>query len=248
MENLGSLAVLLAFCFALYAVVGSVVGRWKRKPFLIVSAERAVYAVWALVTLASGLLVYALVTSYFTFAYVAAHSNRSMPTMYKVGAWWGGQEGSLLMWSFLLSTYASIVVFTNRRKHREMMPYVIAVLMVVQSFFLMLSNFVVSPFQVLAVDKLVTAVPDGNGLSPLLQYFAMLIHPPFLYLGYVGFAVPFAFAMGSLITKQPGEAWIHTTRRWTLVTWLFQSIGVCLGMAWAYHVLGWGGYWAWDPV
>jgi cytochrome c-type biogenesis protein CcmF len=248
MENLGSLALLLAFCLALYAIVGSVVGRWKRKPFLIVSAERAVYAVWGLVTLASVLLVYALVVSDFTFAYVAAHSNRSMPMMYKVGAWWGGQEGSLLLWSFLLSTYASVVVFMNRRKHREMMPYVIAVLMVVQSFFLLLSNFVVSPFQVLAVDKLVTAVPDGNGLSPLLQYFAMLIHPPFLYLGYVGFAVPFAFAMGSLITKQPGEAWIHTTRRWTLVTWLFQSIGICLGMAWAYHVLGWGGYWAWDPV
>jgi cytochrome c-type biogenesis protein CcmF len=248
MENLGSLAVLLAFCLALYAVVGSVVGRLKRRPFLIVSAQRAVYAVWALVTLASGLLVYALITSDFSWAYVASHSNRAMPVMYKIGAWWGGQEGSLLLWSFLLSTYASIVVFTNRRKHREMMPYVIATLMVVQAFFLMLSNFVVSPFQVLAIDKQITPVPDGNGLSPLLQYFAMLIHPPFLYLGYVGFAVPFAFAMGSLITKQPGEAWIHTTRRWTLVTWLFQSIGICLGMAWAYHVLGWGGYWAWDPV
>jgi cytochrome c-type biogenesis protein CcmF len=248
MENLGSLALLLAFCLAIYAVVGSVVGRLKRKPFLIISAERAVYSVWALVTLASGLLVYALVTSDFRMAYVAAHSNRSMPLMYKVGAWWGGQEGSLLLWSFLLSTYASVVVFTNRRRHREMMPFVVSVLMVVQTFFLLLSNFVVSPFQVLAVEKLVTAVPDGNGLSPLLQYFAMLIHPPFLYLGYVGFTVPFAFAMGSLITKQPGEAWIHTTRRWTLVTWLFQSIGIMLGMAWAYHVLGWGGYWAWDPV
>jgi cytochrome c-type biogenesis protein CcmF len=248
MENLGSLAVLLAFCLALYAVVGSVVGRLKRRPFLIVSAQRAVYAVWALVTLASGLLVYALITSDFSWAYVASHSNRAMPVMYKIGAWWGGQEGSLLLWSFLLSTYSSIVVFTNRRKHREMMPYVIATLMVVQAFFLLLSNFVVSPFQVLAIDKQITPVPDGNGLSPLLQYFAMLIHPPFLYLGYVGFAVPFAFAMGSLITRQPGEAWIHTTRRWTLVTWLFQSIGICLGMAWAYHVLGWGGYWAWDPV
>src|SRR5215472_9904995 len=248
MENIGSLAVLLAFCLALYAIVGSVVGRLKRRPFLIVSAERAVYAVWALITLASGLLVYALITRDFTFAYVAAHSNRAMPLIYKIGAWWGGQEGSLLLWSFLLSTYASVVVFTNRRRHREMMPYVVAVLMVVQTFFLLLSNFVVNPFQVLAVEKLVTAVPDGNGLSPLLQYFAMLIHPPFLYLGYVGFSVPFAFAMGSLITKQPGEAWIATTRRWTLVTWLFQSTGIMLGAAWAYHVLGWGGYWGWDPV
>jgi cytochrome c-type biogenesis protein CcmF len=248
MENLGSLAILLAFCLAIYAAVGSVVGRVKRKPFLILSAERAVYCVWALVTLASVILVYALITGDFRFAYVAAHSNRSMPMMYKIGAWWGGQEGSLLMWSFLLSTYAAVVAFTNRRKHREMMPYVLAVLMSVQVFFLLLNAFVVSPFQVLAMDKLVTAIPDGNGLNPLLQYFAMLIHPPFLYLGYVGFVVPFAFAAGSLITRQPGEAWIYTTRRWTLVTWLFQSIGICLGMAWAYHVLGWGGYWAWDPV
>ena len=112
----------------------------------------------------------------------------------------------------------------------------------------MLNNFVANPFQMLAVDKLITAVPDGNGLSPLLQYPAMAIHPPMLYLGYVGFAVPFAFAIGSLITRQPGDAWIHTTRRWTLVTWLFQSTGVMLGAAWAYHVLGWGGYWGWDPV
>jgi cytochrome c-type biogenesis protein CcmF len=248
MENLGSLALLLGFCLALYAVVASVAGRLKRKPFLIVSAGRAVYSVWALVTLAAALLVYGLVTSDFRLAYVAAHTNRAMPLMYKVGAWWGGQEGSMLLWSWLLATYAAVVVFTNRRKHREMMPYVVAVLMTVQTFFLLLNNFVIPPFQVLAFDKLVTAVPDGNGLNPLLQYFAMLIHPPFLYLGYVGFTVPFAFAMGSLITRQPGEAWIYTTRRWTLVTWLFQSIGICLGMAWAYHVLGWGGYWAWDPV
>ena len=117
-----------------------------------------------------------------------------------------------------------------------------------QIFFLILNNFVANPFKMLAIDRLIIAVPDGNGLSPLLQYPAMAIHPPMLYLGYVGFAVPFAFAIGSLITRQPGDAWIHTTRRWTLVTWLFQSTGVMLGAAWAYHVLGWGGYWGWDPV
>jgi cytochrome c-type biogenesis protein CcmF len=248
MENLGSLAVLLAFCVAIYATVASVVGRLKRKPFLIVSAERAVYSVCALVTLASAILVYALMTSDFRFAYVAAHSNRSLPNLYKFAAWWGGQEGSLLLWSFLLAFYSAIVVFTNRRKHRDMMPYVVAVLMTVQSFFLLLNNFIAHPFQMLAVDKLVTAVPDGNGLSPLLQYPAMAIHPPMLYLGYVGFTLPFAFAIGSLITRQPGDAWIHTTRRWTLITWMFQSIGIILGAAWAYHVLGWGGYWGWDPV
>ena len=248
MENLGSLATLLAFCVALYATVACVVGRLKNKPFLIVSGERAVYSVWVLMTIASGILVYALMTGDFRFAYVAEHSNRAMPTLYKYAAWWGGQEGSLLFWSWLLSTYAAVVVFTNRRRHRDMMPWVIGVLTSIQTFFLILNNFVASPFQMLATDKLIVAVPDGNGLSPLLQYPAMAIHPPMLYLGYVGFAVPFAFAMGSLITRQPGDNWIFTTRRWTLVTWLFQSTGVMLGAAWAYHVLGWGGYWGWDPV
>jgi cytochrome c-type biogenesis protein CcmF len=248
MENLGSLAILLAFCVAMYAVVASVLGGVRHKPFLVVSGQRAVYSVWVLITVASGILVYSLMTGDFRFAYVAEHSNRSMPILYKFAAWWGGQEGSLLFWSWLLSTYAAVVAFTNRRKHRDMMPYVVAVLATVQTFFLILNNFIANPFQMLALDKLITAVPDGNGLSPLLQYPAMAIHPPMLYLGYVGFAVPFAFAMGSLITRQPGDGWIHTTRRWTLVTWLFQSTGVMLGAAWAYHVLGWGGYWGWDPV
>lgn len=248
MENLGSLAILLAFCVALYATLASVVGRIKGKPFLIISGERAIYSIWVLMTLASGILVYALMTGDFRFAYVAEHSNRSMPILYKFAAWWGGQEGSLLFWSWLLSTYAMVVTLTNRRRHRDMMPWVVAVLTTVQTFFLVLNNFIANPFQMLATDKLIVAVPDGNGLSPLLQYPAMAIHPPMLYLGYVGFAVPFAFAIGSLITRQPGEGWIHTTRRWTLVTWLFQSCGIMLGAAWAYHVLGWGGYWGWDPV
>ncbi|HWB84315.1 MAG TPA: heme lyase CcmF/NrfE family subunit [Bryobacteraceae bacterium] len=248
MENLGSLAILLALAAAVYATFASVVGRIKRRPFLVVSGERAVYSIWALITLASGLLVSVLLTGDFRFAYVAEHSNHSMPLFYKFTAWWGGQEGSLLFWSWLLASYTSVVVFTNRRKHRDMMPYVVGVLTTIQTFFLILNNFVANPFQMLAVDKLITAVPDGNGLSPLLQYPAMAVHPPMLYLGYVGFSVPFAFALGSLITRQPGDAWIHTTRRWTLVTWLFQSTGIMLGAAWAYHVLGWGGYWGWDPV
>jgi len=248
MENLGSLATLLAFAVAFYAAGASVVGRLKRNPFLMVSAQRAVYAVWALVTLASGLLVYALMSGDFRFAYVVEHSNRAMPALYKFAAWWGGQEGSLLLWSWLLSTYAAVVVFTNRRKHRDILPWTIAVLSAVQLFFLALNNFVALPFRMMAQDKLIVNMGDGQGLSPLLQYPAMAIHPPMLYLGYVGFTIPFAFAIGSLITRQPGEAWIHTTRRWTLVTWLFQSAGIMLGAAWAYHVLGWGGYWGWDPV
>ncbi|HUO31673.1 MAG TPA: heme lyase CcmF/NrfE family subunit [Bryobacteraceae bacterium] len=248
MENVASLAVLLAFCVAIYALLASLIGRLKHKPFLVVSGERAVYSVWVLISIGSGILVYALVTGDFRFSYVAEHSNRAMPLLYKVAAWWGGQEGSLLFWSWLLSTYSAVVVFTNRRKHRDMMPYVVSVLMFVQTFFLLLNNFVSGPFKMLAVEGSITAVQDGNGLNPLLQYPAMAIHPPMLYLGYVGFAVPFAFAIASLITRQPGDAWIHTTRRWTLVTWLFQSTGIMLGAAWAYHVLGWGGYWGWDPV
>jgi cytochrome c-type biogenesis protein CcmF len=248
MENVGSLAILMAFCVAVYAALASAVGRLRNKPFLIASGERAVYAVWALITLAAGILVSRLMTSDFRFAYVAEHSNRAMPLLYKFASWWGGQEGSLLLWTWLLSTYAVVVVVTNRRKHRDLMPYVVAVMATVQTFFLILNNFVANAFQMLTVDKLITSVPDGNGLSPLLQYPAMAIHPPMLYLGYVGFTVPFAFAIASLITKQKGDAWIHTTRRWTLVTWLFQSCGVMLGAAWAYHVLGWGGYWGWDPV
>ncbi len=248
MENLGSLAILLAFCAAIYAAVASITGRIKRKPFLVVSGARAVYAVWSLITIGAAILVFAIMTGDFRFAYVAEHSNKAMPILYKFTAWWGGQEGSLLFWSWLLSTYAAVVTYTNRRKHRDMMPYVIGVLATIQTFFLMLNNFIANPFQMLAQDRLIVSVPDGNGLSPLLQYPSMAIHPPMLYLGYVGFAVPFAFAMASLITRQPGEGWIHTTRRWTLVTWLFQSCGIMLGMGWAYHVLGWGGSWGWDPV
>src|SRR5439155_166370 len=136
MENLASMAILLAFAVALYAVLASVVGHLKHKPFLVVSGSRAFYAVWGLITLGSGILVYALINSDFRFAYVWEHSNQSLPTVYKFTAWWGGQEGSLLLWSWLLSTYAAVVVFTNRRKHRNMMPYVVGVLGVVQIFFL----------------------------------------------------------------------------------------------------------------
>ncbi len=248
MENIGALAILISFCLAVYAVFGSLTGKLRGNSFLIISAERAVYSIWVLLTLAAGILVYSLITGDFRMAYVAAHSNRSMPAVYKFTAWWGGQEGSLLLWAWLLSTYSAIVVFTNRRKFRDMMPYVTTVLMITQAFFLMLITFSLSPFQVLASGKGIMDVGDGQGLNPLLQYWTMIIHPPMLYLGYVGFIVPFAFAMGSLITRQPGDAWIHTTRRWAIVTWLLQSTGILLGAGWAYAVLGWGGYWNWDAV
>jgi cytochrome c-type biogenesis protein CcmF len=248
MEVLGALAILFAFCLAIYAFAGSLVGVWKQRPYLRKSAERAVLGVFILVTAASAVLVYALVTSDFRLAYVAARSNRAMPALYKFAAWWGGQEGSLLLWSWLLSAYAAVVVFTNRHKHRQILPWVIVTLEFTQIFFLTLNAFIEPPFRVMAVGRGVQAVADGQGLNPLLQYWTMAIHPPMLYLGYVGFIVPFAFAMGSLITRQPGDAWIQTTRRWTLITWGFQSTGILLGAGWAYAVLGWGGYWGWDPV
>ena len=248
MENLGALAILLAFCFAIYALLGSLIGKWAGRPFLTLSAQRAVYTVWGLVSIAAGILLYSIIKGDYRMAYVWATSNKTMATQYKFAAWWGGQEGSLLFWSWLLATYAAVVVFQNRRKFREMMPYVVAVLMSTQVFFLVLNVFVASPFKMLVAGKAIVDVGDGQGLNPLLQYWTMVIHPPMLYLGYVGFAVPFAFAIASLITKQPGEAWIHTTRRWTLVTWGFQTTGILLGAGWAYAVLGWGGYWAWDPV
>jgi cytochrome c-type biogenesis protein CcmF len=248
MENVGALSILLAFCFAIYAVIGSVAGKIKKNAFLVVSAERAVYSVWILLTIASGLLIYSLIMGDFRLGYVAAHTDSGMPNIYKFTAWWGGQEGSLLLWAWILATYSAVVVFMNRRKFRDMMPWVTAVLMSTETFFLILISFVLSPFAVLIAGRGNIVEGMGRGLNPLLQYWTMVIHPPMLYLGYVGFTVPFAFAMGSLITKQPGESWIHTTRRWTIVTWLFQSTGILLGQGWAYAVLGWGGYWAWDPV
>jgi cytochrome c-type biogenesis protein CcmF len=248
MENIGSLAILLAFCFAVYSVLGSLAGKWARRPFLILSAERAVYCIWALLTTAAGILVYSLITGDFRLAYVASHSNRAMPAVYKFTSWWGGQEGSLLLWAWVLSSYSMVVVYQNRRKFRDMMPYVTSVLMGTLTFFLILIAFVAKPFNVIMAGKGIVDAGDGQGLNPLLQYWTMVIHPPMLYMGYVGFVVPFAFAMASLITRQPGEEWIRTTRRWTLVTWMFQTTGVLLGAGWAYAVLGWGGYWAWDPV
>jgi cytochrome c-type biogenesis protein CcmF len=248
MENIGALSILLAFCLAVFAIASAIIGKYARRPFLIVSAERAVYAVWALLTTASAILITLLLQGDYRLAYVAAHTDKAMPSLYKFTAWWGGQEGSLLLWSWLLSTYSAIVVYTNRRKFRDMMPIVTAIMMTAVAFFVGMITFVASPFRVLMAGHGVINVGDGSGLSPLLQWWTMAIHPPFLYLGYVGFTVPFAFAMASLITKQPGEAWIHTTRRWAILTWLFQSTGVSLGMYWAYTVLGWGGFWGWDPV
>jgi len=253
LDIFGSFALLLAFVAAVYAFAVGIAGILTRRSLLTKSARSAGMAVFGLITLAVAALEYFFFTNDFSMAYVAAHSNRALPAFYKFAALWAGQEGSLLFWSWLLSIYAFSVLFLNRKNHPELMPYVGVVLAGVQIFFLMLNNFVASPFHVLgAADASgvfhLARLSEGNGLNPLLQYPEMVIHPPMLYLGYTGFTVPFAFALAALLGRYPGEKWIHITRRWTMIAWGFQGIGILLGAHWAYAVLGWGGYWAWDPV
>ncbi|MBI3404069.1 MAG: cytochrome c biogenesis protein CcsA [Acidobacteria bacterium] len=253
MDIFGSFALLLAFVCALYAVAGGIAGIATRHPLLIKSARQAGMAVCILVALATASLEYLFFTDNFSVAYVVAHSNRDLPAFYKIAALWSGQEGSLLFWSLLLSLYTFTAIFTNRSKHPELMPYVNVVLGSVQLFFLILNNFAASPFQALATigaggGQQLIAQADGRGLTPLLQYPEMVVHPPTLYMGYVGFTVPFAFALAALLGRYPGEKWIHITRKWTMVAWCFQSAGILMGAHWAYAVLGWGGYWGWDPV
>lgn len=248
MENLGYLSVLLGLLVAVYTIAAAVVGKLKRNPFLETSAQRGVMTVWGLVSVASGLLLYGILSNNFAMSYVASYSSVDQPLIYKFAAWWGGQEGSLLFWTWIAATYAFVSIYSARKRHANMVSWVVAILMTVVAFFLAVVHFSANPFKVLMSGPQITGIADGNGLNPLLQHPIMAIHPPMLYLGYVGFAVPFAFAIASLITRQPGDQWIHTTRIWTMVTWLFQSIGILLGMRWAYAVLGWGGYWAWDPV
>ena len=253
MDILGSLALLLAFLAAVYAVVAGIAGILTRRTLLTKSARNAGMAVFALVTIAVACLEYFFFTNDFSLAYVVEHSNRALPPYYKFASLWAGQEGSLLLWTWLLSGYAFFVLFLNRKRHPELMPYVGVVLAGVQTFFLTLNNFVATPFQVIASANgagvmHLARLAEGRGLNPLLQYPEMVIHPPMLYLGYTGFTVPFAFALAALLGRYPGEKWIHITRRWTMIAWCFQSVGILLGAHWAYAVLGWGGYWAWDPV
>jgi cytochrome c-type biogenesis protein CcmF len=253
MDVFGSFALLLAFVCAVYAFVGGIAAIYTRHPLLVKSTRQAGIATCALIFTATISLEYLFFSDNFSSAYVVSHSNRALSTFYKVAALWSGQEGSLLFWSFLLSVYVISVLLVYRNKNGELMPYVGVVLAGVQIFFLTLNNFVASPFKSLGIQNasggfdLFTRI-DGNGLNPLLQYPEMVIHPPNLYSGYTGFTIPFAFALAALLARYPGEKWIHLTRKWTMIAWCFQTMGILLGAHWAYAVLGWGGYWAWDPV
>ena len=248
MPQFGSFALLFALVLSTYCLFAGIVALRQQatginSDRLGETARRAGIATWAAVTAAAFALVWSALSNDFSVAYIFHHSNRDLPTPYKFAALWSGQEGSLLFWALLLSTYGLVL----RLRHRvdvKLTAYASTILAAVQLFFLLLLNFAAQPFTLMRGD----IPPDGNGLNPLLQYPEMVIHPPMLYLGYVGFAVPFAFALGALIMKYPGEKWIHITRRWTMVTWCFLTCGIFLGAHWAYSVLGWGGYWGWDPV
>jgi cytochrome c-type biogenesis protein CcmF len=249
----GSFALVLAFICAVYAFGGGIAAIITRHPLLIKSTRQAGIATCVLIFLATLSLEYLFFSDNFSIAYVVSHSNRDLSTFYKIAALWSGQEGSLLFWSFLLAVYVISVLLTYRNKNGELMPYVGVVMAGVQIFFLTLNNFVENPFKALGVAGAngamdLVARADGNGLTPLLQYPEMVIHPPNLYSGYTGFTIPFAFALGALLARYPGEKWIHLTRKWTMIAWMFQSMGILLGAHWAYAVLGWGGYWGWDPV
>jgi len=253
LDVFGSFALVLALVCAVYAFVGGIFAIRTRHPLLVKSTRQAGLATCGLIFIATFSLVYLFFTDNFSVAYVAGHSNRELPAFYKVAALWSGQEGSLLFWTFLLSIYIFSVLLTYRNKNGELMPYVGVVLAGVQIFFLTINNFVEPPFRALGILGANGAMEyvargDGNGLNPLLQYPEMVIHPPNLYSGYTGFTIPFAFALAALLARYPGEKWIHLTRKWTMIAWAFQSAGILLGAHWAYAVLGWGGYWGWDPV
>src|SRR6202166_3067688 len=246
MAEIGSFVLLLALALVAYSFLAGFVGFIRKQPGserLSETARRAGIASFGAVFLGAVVLVTSAFRNDFSIRYLLEHSNRDLPLPYKFATLWSGQEGSLLFWSLLLSGYGLVLRLRHKTDERRFASRSV-VIGAVQVFFLLLLNFAAKPFAVIQGP----IAADGNGLNPLLQYPEMVIHPPMLYLGYVGFTVPFAFALGALAMRYPGEKWIHITRGWTMVTWLFLTCGIFLGMHWAYAVLGWGGYWGWDPV
>jgi len=253
MPSFGSFSLLLALALCVYTLFSGALALYAiahgRK--LAISPEhlretsrRAGLASFICMSCAAFALIYAAFTNDYSVDYILHHTNRALPWYYKFSALWSGQEGSLVLWAWLLAAYG----FVLRLRHKvdiTLSAYASTILAAIQTFFLLLLVFAAPPFALIPGG---IAPADGFGLNPLLQYPEMVIHPPMLYLGYVGFSVPFSFALGALMMRYPGEKWIHITRRWTMITWLFLTCGICLGMHWAYAVLGWGGYWGWDPV
>jgi cytochrome c-type biogenesis protein CcmF len=229
---------------AAYAAAASVAGARRRNTRLVESGIGAFYTVAALLTVASGIIIYAFVAGDYSIKYVQRYSDSVQPLFYKITSYWGGLDGSVMFWVFLLSIFGSVAVKVNRERHRELIPYVVAITAVVEMFFLFLMLVHNNPF----TTYLTESPADGAGLNPLLQNFYMAIHPPTMYLGFVGLTIPFAFGLAALITGHLDDSWLRAVRRWTMFSWFFLSLGLTLGMIWAYEELGWGGFWGWDPV
>ena len=281
--DVGLIALLLAFASSLYSIISAVYGARNKRDDWVTSARNAALVIAPLLTLAALMIVYSNLAENYRLEYTAHVSNRATPTMLKITALWGGQNGSLLFWSWLMSLFVAGVMLRKWDKNRDLMPYVIAVTQITQMFFILLVVLFANPFAKLwqtPVGEIQGAVfgvsplfdtlnslrlesfailfappgstpftpADGRGLAPLLRHPGMVAHPPFLYLGFVGFTIPFSFAMAALLAGKTNDAWIRTTRRWTLTAWVFLGIGLLLGARWAYDVLGWGGYWGWDAV
>ncbi len=239
----GELSLWVAVLMAAWTTTVSWAGGYQRRPDLVFSGERAMYATFAFTLLASIGLWYALFTHDFSLRFVASYTSSNLPSVYTFTAFWAGQAGSMLFWTLILSLYGALAVYFNRSRLREMMPWVTGTMGVVTLFFLLATAFGANPF-----ERLDWTPADGRGMNPQLQNPGMAIHPPMLYFGYVATAVPFAFAIGALVTRQLDGQWLAAVRRWALLSWFFLTIGIVLGMWWAYVELGWSGYWAWDPV
>src|SRR6266496_5127368 len=244
MASLGTFLLLATFVVCSYAAVVSVAGARRRSYRLIESGVGAFYLVAALMTVASAVIVNAFLTDDFSIKYVAHYSDSVQPLFYKITSYWGGLDGSIMFWVFLLAVFGSIAVHVNRERHRELIPYVVAVISTVQMFFLFVMVVHKNPF-----TTFLTRPPaDGTGLNPLLQNYWMVIHPPSLYIGFVGMTIPFAFCMGALASGRLDDSWLYSVRVGMLICFGFLPLGLILGGRWAYEELGWGGYWAWDPV
>src|SRR5919109_2361675 len=259
--NFGYGVLVITFLVTLYSIFAAIYGERRKIPAMVESARRAMLLTWPLLTIASAVLIYLLVNNHYEVEFVYQVTSRSMPMYLKITAWWGGQAGSLLFWSWLMAAFASLVTLRKWDRDRELLPWVILVACVTMAFFVGMNVFVENPFAqfyqtfdgVVAstlkpADSALVTPPDGNGLNPLLRHPGMIIHPPMLYLGFVSFVIPYALAIAALITGRTDDRWIRLTRRWSLWAWLFLSFGLVLGGRWAYDVLGWGGYWGWDPV
>jgi cytochrome c-type biogenesis protein CcmF len=243
MPIIGFSSIQISLALSIFGAIAGFWGAQKNRPDLIATTRNTVYAVFGLVSLAIGILLYHLFTGDFRVEYVARYTSSDLPFVYKLTALWGGNAGSLLFWLWLLVLFAAIVTKQNERKHPDLMPYVQAVMLIVAAFFASVLVLFANPFTTLNFTP-----QDGQGLNPLLQNYWMAFHPPLLYTGYVGFTVPFAFAIAALMSKHTDARWLKATRAWFIVPWLALSVGITLGSQWAYQELGWGGYWGWDPV